>query len=61
MFLHQLYVPAGTIFVLHFLLLRGDLGAWWRNEEFRFYVKLLAVAVLLAAAFLFSSGTYEKL
>lgn len=52
---------AGTNFVLHFLLLRGDLGAWWRNEEFRFYVKLLAVAVLLAAAFLFSSGTYEKL
>lgn len=52
---------AGTNFVLHFLLLRGDLGAWWRNEEFRFYVKLLAVAILLAAAFLFSSGTYEKL
>lgn len=52
---------AGTNFVLHFLLLRGDLGAWWRNEEFRFYVKLLAVAVLLAAAFLFLSGTYEKL
>ncbi len=52
---------AGTNFVLHFLLLRGDLGAWWRNEEFRFYVKLLAIAVLLAAAFLFLSGTYEKL
>lgn len=52
---------AGTNFVLHFLLLRGDLGAWWRNEEFRFYVKLLAVAVMLAAAFLFLSGTYEKL
>jgi trk system potassium uptake protein TrkH len=52
---------AGTNFVLHLLVLRGDLGAWWRNEEFRFYVKLLAVAVLLAAAFLFSSGTYEEL
>lgn len=52
---------AGTNFVLHFLLLRGDPGAWWRNEEFRFYVKLLAVAVMLAAAFLFLSGTYEKL
>ena len=49
---------AGTNFALHFLALRGDLGAWWRNEEFRFYVKLLALSVLVAAAFLFSSGTY---
>lgn len=52
---------AGANFVLHLLALRGDLGAWWRDEEFRFYTKITGSAVLAAAAFLFLSGTYESI
>jgi len=52
---------AGANFVLHLLALRGDLGAWWRDEEFRFYTKLTGIAILAATAFLFLSGTYESI
>ncbi|MDO9508272.1 MAG: TrkH family potassium uptake protein [Thermovirgaceae bacterium] len=52
---------AGANFVLHLLALRGDLGAWWRDEEFRFYAKLVVSAVFAATAFLFLSGTYESI
>ncbi|MDT8285238.1 MAG: potassium transporter TrkG, partial [Thermovirgaceae bacterium] len=52
---------AGANFVLHFLALRGDLGVWWRDEEFRFYAKLTGLAVLGATAFLLLSGTYENI
>lgn len=52
---------AGANFVLHLLVLRGDLGAWWRDEEFKFYTKLTVSAALAAAAFLFVTGTYESI
>jgi trk system potassium uptake protein TrkH len=52
---------AGANFVLHYLALKGDLGAWWRDEEFRFYAKITVVSVLAATAILFATGTYETL
>lgn len=52
---------AGANFVLHYLALRGDLGAWWRDEEFRFYSKITVLSVLAATAVLFASGTYGTL
>lgn len=50
---------AGANFVLHYLMLRGKLGAWWKDEEFRFYTRITVAASVTAAAFLFFSGTYE--
>lgn len=35
---------AGANFVLHYRLLRGDLKAWWRDGEFRFYLGLTLAA-----------------
>jgi len=52
---------AGANFVLHYLALKGDLGAWWRDEEFRFYAKITVVSVLAATAILFATGTYGTL
>lgn len=38
---------AGTNFGLHYLALRGNLKIHWRDEEFRFYLRILVGAVLL--------------
>ncbi len=41
---------AGANFSLHFMALKGDLGAYWKNEEFRFYFYILSAATLLIFA-----------
>ena len=57
---HSLYIEAvivifmflaGTNFTLHFHLLRGRPSAYWKSEEFRFYVIILAgFSALLTAS-----------
>jgi trk system potassium uptake protein TrkH len=49
---------AGANFALHYLMLKGNLSAWWQDEEFRFYIKILAFSIGTATAFLYFSGTY---
>ncbi len=51
---------AGTNFTLHYLALTGNLRAYWRDEEFRFYAKIvlsagLAVILVLWRADFFAS------
>jgi len=48
---------AGVNFSLHFQALRGKVGNYFRSEEFRFYLGLLAASVLLV--FLFNSRIYQ--
>lgn len=50
---------AGANFALHYLMLKGNLSAWWQDEEFRFYIKILAFSVGTATALLYFSGTYS--
>ncbi|MFP4481984.1 MAG: TrkH family potassium uptake protein [Thermovirgaceae bacterium] len=50
---------AGANFALHYLMLTGKLSAWWKDEEFRFYVKILIFSIGTASALLYASGTYE--
>jgi trk system potassium uptake protein TrkH len=50
---------AGGNFALHYMMLTGNLSAWWRDEEFRFYVKVLVFSIGTASALLYISGTYE--
>lgn len=52
---------AGANFALHYLMLTGKLSAWWKDDEFRFYIKVLAFSVGTATLLLFASGTYETL
>jgi trk system potassium uptake protein TrkH len=42
---------AGVNFTLHYLALRGRLGDYWRNEEFRFYLWLTLGATVLLTLF----------
>lgn len=51
---------AGINFSLHFHGLRGHLSAYWRNEEFRFYLALTAVATVIIVLANFISGTYDS-
>ncbi|MBA3004223.1 MAG: TrkH family potassium uptake protein [Desulfurivibrio sp.] len=41
---------AGTNFALHHPGIKGKLSAYWRNEEFRFYLGLCTVATLFVVA-----------
>lgn len=50
---------AGINFTLHYLALRGRLGDFWRNEEFRFYLTLTLGGGLLLTVFNLS-GTYAS-
>lgn len=49
---------AGANFSLHFMALKGDLGAYWKNEEFRFYFYILSTAILFIFAANYISHTY---
>ncbi len=49
---------AGVNFSLHYLALRRDWKAYWRDEEFRFYLRILAGAIFLILAVLLGSGYY---
>jgi trk system potassium uptake protein TrkH len=48
---------AGVNFSLHFQALRGKVGSYFRSEEFRFYLGVLAASVLLL--FLFNRRVYQ--
>jgi len=50
---------AGANFVLHFLFLKGDRGAFWRDPEFRFYTRLVLGATVLVTLFLVFGGSRE--
>jgi trk system potassium uptake protein len=43
---------AGTNFSLHYLAMHGKLSAYWKNEEFRFYLIFTFVIVILSTLFL---------
>lgn len=49
---------AGTNFSLHYLVLHGKAGAYWRDDEFRFYLKVLAGSVALLMAVLLPAGLF---
>ena len=49
---------AGVNFSLHYLALRGRPAAYWRDDEFRFYLKVFLAAILLVAGVLVPSGLY---
>ena len=51
---------AGANFALHYMMLRGKLGSWWRDPEFRFYTLLTLGATATVVAFLMASGTYHN-
>jgi len=51
---------AGVNFSLHFFVLRGNPMAYWKNEEFRFYISLIGLAVLLVFIVNQANGTYER-
>ncbi|MEA2078028.1 MAG: potassium transporter TrkG [Candidatus Marinimicrobia bacterium] len=47
---------AGTNFALHFFVIQGRLGKVFRNREWRFYVSILAIAILLVTFSIFKSN-----
>ena len=52
---------AGTNFSLHYQALRGRWSAYWQNEEFRFYLGLTGVAVVVIIFMNFLYNTHEGL
>ncbi|HHI97921.1 MAG TPA: TrkH family potassium uptake protein [Thermodesulfatator atlanticus] len=52
---------AGVNFSLHYRFLKGDLGAYFRNEEFRFYCLVGFLAVLICMIFNFVSDNYREI
>lgn len=50
---------AGTNFVLHLLALRGRLHAFWRDEEFRFYLSITILCIIFTVFFLRNTGLYS--
>lgn len=51
---------AGVNFSLHFFVLRGNPLAYWKNEEFRFYMSLILVAIMLIFIINQIYGTYSS-
>jgi len=52
---------AGTNFSLHYQGLRGHWSAYWQNEEFRFYLGLTGLAVVVIIFMNFLYNTHEGL
>jgi trk system potassium uptake protein TrkH len=52
---------AGTNFTLHYLALTRRVRAYWRDDEFRFYVSLLAIAAALMAVPLLAIKFYPTI
>lgn len=50
---------AGTNFVLHLLALRGKLDAFWKDEEFRFYVKYTLICIGIVIVGLTAANQYQ--
>jgi len=51
---------AGVNFVLHYRFLLGRWGAFWRDEEFRFYTVLTVFCTLTVTLVLRLHGTYDS-
>ncbi|MCF7953390.1 MAG: TrkH family potassium uptake protein [Spirochaetales bacterium] len=51
---------AGTNFVLHYLGLRGKLKVFWKDEEFRFYVKISLACIIVFTLILMLIGGYSS-
>jgi trk system potassium uptake protein TrkH len=51
---------AGVNFSLHYQGLRGRLSAYWQNEEFRFYISLTFLSVLIIVLANLIYGTYDS-
>ncbi len=51
---------AGVNFSLHYRFLKGELDAYFKNEEFRFYVLVGLVAIFICVLFNHLSGTYHN-
>ena len=52
---------AGVNFSLHYLALRGNLKAYWRDGEFKLYVYIILGATLILTALLFFKGIYGSI
>jgi trk system potassium uptake protein TrkH len=52
---------AGVNFVLHYRFLLGRWGAFWKDEEFRFYTGLTLFCIVTVTLVLWSHGTYGSL
>jgi trk system potassium uptake protein len=50
----------GISFALHYQVLHGKFGAYWRSEELRFYLGLTLLAVSIIAVVNLYSGHYAK-
>ncbi len=51
---------AGVNFSLHYRFLKGDFGAYFKSEEFRFYCLVGFLAVLICLIFNFAAGIYRE-
>ena len=51
---------AGVNFTLHYQGLNGRISAYWRNEEFRFYLALSVLALLIITAVNLYRGVYSE-
>ncbi len=49
---------AGTNFVLHLLALKGKLNVFWKDEEFRFYLKFTLLCIIIVTTFLMFNNHY---
>ena len=49
---------AGTNFVLHLLALKGKLNAFWKDEEFRFYLKFTMACIVIVTSVLMFNTHY---
>ncbi len=52
-------LAAGTNFTLHFHALRGKVSSYWKSEEFRFYLGIVAVFAVLLTVDNVVAGTYK--
>lgn len=52
---------AGVSFALHFRAFTGKPGAYWKNSEFRLYVLITAVAIVIMAGGLWDEGPAEAI
>lgn len=52
---------AGANFTLHYMVLKGKWGSWWKDDEFRFYLWVVLFATVTIWLSLVFSGTAESL
>ena len=51
---------SGINFSLYYLILKGKFKSFWKNEEFRLYISILSLAILLITFDLLMKNTYES-